>query len=314
MSKVFLVGEPMALFSASTLGSIEDVKNFNRSLAGAEVNVCIGLKRLGHDVEYVTKLGKDPFAKYIIKALNNEGIGTRYITTDPAYLTGFQVKSKVNSGDPEVANFRKGSAASHLSVDEINEVDFTDIEHVHITGIFPALSVTCRQAVYRIIEKAKNNNIMITFDPNLRPSLWESNDTMVEVINDLASKCDIILPGINEGEMLMGSNDPRDIAKFYLDKGAKVVIIKVGAEGAYVATDHEEYMVPGFKVDKVVDTVGAGDGFAVGVISSILEGLTLKEAVVRGNAIGSLQVTVQGDNEGLPDREELEIFMKTKIK
>ena len=94
MSKVFLVGEPMALFSASTLGSIEDVKNFNRSLAGAEVNVCIGLKRLGHDVEYVTKLGKDPFAKYIIKALNNEGIGTRYITTDPAYLTGFQVKTR----------------------------------------------------------------------------------------------------------------------------------------------------------------------------------------------------------------------------
>lgn len=314
MSKVFLVGEPMALFSATTLGSIEDVENFNRSLAGAEVNVCIGLKRLGHDVEYVTKLGKDPFAKYIIKTLNNEGIGTRYITTDPAYLTGFQVKSKVSSGDPEVSNFRKGSAASHLSVDEINEIDFTDIQHVHITGIFPALSVSCRQAVYRIIEKAKNNNIMITFDPNLRPSLWESNDTMVEVVNDLASKCDIILPGINEGEILMGSNDPRDIAKFYLDKGAKTVIIKVGAEGAYVATDNEEYMVPGFKVDKVVDTVGAGDGFAVGVISSILEGLTLKEAVVRGNAIGSLQVTVQGDNEGLPNREELEIFMKTKIK
>jgi 2-dehydro-3-deoxygluconokinase len=73
-------------------------------------------------------------------------------------------------------------------------------------------------------------------------------------------------------------------------------------------------LVPGFKVDKVVDTVGAGDGFAVGIISGLLEKLPLKEAVVRGNAIGSLQVMVPGDNEGLPDRARLEEYIKGKTR
>ena len=88
------------------------------------------------------------------------------------------------------------------------------------------------------------------------------------------------------------------------------MITKVGSEGAYVTTATEEYLVPGFKVDKVVDTVGAGDGFAAGVITALMEGQTLKEAVRRGNAVGAIQVMSRGDNEGLPYPDQLKTFMK----
>ncbi len=133
---------------------------------------------------------------------------------------------------------------------------------------------------------------------------------MVSVINDIASKCDIILPGVDEGLTLTGSNDPNEIANFYLRLGVKAVLVKMGDKGAFVKTHDETYTVPGFKVPKVIDTVGAGDGFAVGVISGLLEKLSLSDAVVRGNAIGSLQVMVPGDNEGLPDRSRLEQYLK----
>jgi 2-dehydro-3-deoxygluconokinase len=133
---------------------------------------------------------------------------------------------------------------------------------------------------------------------------------MVRVINDLARYSDIILPGIHEGLLLTGSKDANVIADFYLDLGISTVVIKLGEQGAFVKTNNDCYVVPGFKVSKVIDTVGAGDGFAVGVISGLMEGLSLQEAVKRGAAIGALAVMSLGDNEGLPDRERLVSYMQ----
>ena len=311
MSEVILFGEPMALFVADTVGPLEDVEHFTRSLAGAEVNVCIGLTRLGHKATYITRLGDEPLGRYVEKFLTKEGIGTEFITFDPVYRTGIQLKNKVVEGDPYAPYYRKGSAASHMSVKEIDAIDFEGIKHVHITGIPPALSESCRQATYRLFERAKENNVYITFDPNLRPALWESKEVMIQTINDLASRADMVLPGTAEGLILMGSDKPEEMADFYQRLGAKTVVIKLGGAGAYVRTEKESYTVEGFKVEKVIDTVGAGDGFAVGVISGRLEGLSLKDCVRRGNAIGAIQIQHISDNEGLPTREELEAFISS---
>ncbi|ROR28257.1 2-keto-3-deoxygluconate kinase [Mobilisporobacter senegalensis] len=312
MSEVILFGEPMALFMADTYGPLEEVEHFTRSLAGAEVNVCIGLTRLGHKATYITRLGDEPLGHYIENFLKKESIGTEFITYDPIYKTGFQLKSKVKSGDPYVPYYRKGSAASHMGIKEIDAIDFNGIKLVHITGIPPALSDTCREATYRLIERAKENHIFITFDPNLRPALWESQEVMTQTINDIASKCHMILPGTSEGLILMGSEDPEKIADFYQGLGIKKVLVKLGPDGAYVRDEDTSYTVPGFKVEKVVDTVGAGDGFAAGVISGLLENLSIKESVLRGNAIGSIQVTHISDNEGLPTRQELDEYIKQR--
>lgn len=312
MSEVILFGEPMALFMADTYGPLEEVEHFTRSLAGAEVNVCIGLTRLGHKATYITRLGDEPLGHYIENFLKKESIDTEFITYDSIYKTGFQLKSKVKSGDPYVPYYRKGSAASHMGIKEIDAIDFNGIKLVHITGIPPALSDTCREATYRLIERAKENHIFITFDPNLRPALWESQEVMTQTINDIASKCHMILPGTSEGLILMGSEDPEKIADFYQGLGIKKVLVKLGPDGAYVRDEDTSYTVPGFKVEKVVDTVGAGDGFAAGVISGLLENLSIKESVLRGNAIGSIQVTHISDNEGLPTRQELDEYMKQR--
>ena len=311
MGKTILFGEPMALLIADTVGPLEDVEHFTRSLSGAEVNVSIGLSRLGHEVSYMTRLGDDPFGRYIENKLKEDNIGTEFVTYDPVYRTGIQLKNRVTDGsDPYAPYYRKGSAASHITTAEIDMIDFSDIEHVHVTGIPPALSKTSRAATYRLMERAKENNVFLTFDPNLRPALWESEEVMIEVINDLASKADIILPGIEECKILAGSEDFNTIADFYKKKGVNTIVIKNGANGAYVCDGDESYTVEGFKVEEVVDTVGAGDGFAVGVISGRLEGLSLKEMVRRGNAIGAIQVTNISDNAGLPTHEELEAFIK----
>lgn len=308
MAEVILFGEPMAMFVAMTEEPLSEVTDFTRMLAGAEVNVAIGLRRLGHSAAYVTKLGRDPFGEYIEGKLNSEGIETQ-IAYDSEHFTGFQLKSKVSKGDSEVFYFRKNSAASFMTEADIEKLDMTGAKLLHITGIPPALSRDCRNATYRLIERAKDEGMYITFDPNLRPSLWESRTTMIRTINHLSSMADIVLPGTGEGKMLMGSGEPAEIAAFYRNLGAKAVIVKDGANGAYIDTDGIRESFPGYPVEKVVDTVGAGDGFAVGIISAILEELSIEEMISRGNAIGSMQVSVKGDNEGLPTREKLEAFL-----
>lgn len=253
MSKTILFGEPMALLIAAAEGPLEEVTHFERALSGAEVNVSIGLSRLGHDVEYLTRLGDDPFGHYIEKTLRENQIGTEMITYDPIYRTGIQLKNRVTDGsDPYAPYYRKGSAASHISEEEIDSIDLSDVELVHITGIPPALSETARKASFRLMERAKEKGITITFDPNLRPALWENEEIMRNVINRMAEYADIILPGIEECRILVGTDDKKKAAEFYQACGIKTVIIKDGAKGAFVKEKDKAYMVPGFKVKKLL--------------------------------------------------------------
>lgn len=313
MSRILTVGEPMALFVAGKEGSLEEVERFDRFVAGAEVNFSIGMSRLGHAVTYITQLGNDPFGKNIEKFLQENRIDTTYLTYVPEYLTGMMWKEKVFSGDPEVFSARKNSAASHMGLDTIRGLDWEGFDHIHLTGILPALSLGCREMVYELIAQARARGVQISYDPNLRPGLWPDKKEMIRVINDLACRADIVLPGIEEGKLLTGEQGVQEIADYYHAAGVKTVVIKLGAKGAFTSSEGESFYTEGFPVREVVDTVGAGDGFAVGVVSGVLEGLPLKEAVSRGAAIGALAVMAPGDNDGLPDRNALESYMKDAL-
>ena len=148
------------------------------------------------------------------------------------------------------------------------------------------------------MRRMRGKGASLSFDPNLRPSLWPSERRMIAEINALAAHAHWVLPGLEEGRLLSGWQEPADIAAFYLDMGVDAVAIKLGPSGAYYRDAHGEGLVPGVPVATVVDTVGAGDGFAVGVVSALLEGLPLPDAVARGNWIGSRAVQVRGDMEG----------------
>jgi 2-dehydro-3-deoxygluconokinase len=309
MSEVILFGESMVMFVADKPGALEDVEHFTTYLAGADVNVAIGLLRLEHPATYITRLGNDTLGKFIKKKLSAEGIHA-HIIIDKEHFTGFQLKGKVLTGDPIVDYYRRNSAASHLCPDDIEGFDFSDARLLHVTGIPPALSAKTRAATFRMIEKAHEAGLLISFDPNLRPGLWENEETMVRVLNDIACRCDFILPGCKEGIKLMGSDDPEKIAEYYLSHGAKMVTVKLGRRGSYTQSTDEHFYQERKPIDKIVDTVGAGDGFAVGIISGIMEGLPLYDTVERANAIGALQLRHEGDNEGLPTKDTLKIYLE----
>ena len=306
---LILVGEPMGLLIAQSEGSLDSVKGYDLAVAGAEFNVAVGTARLEHKVTYMTKLGNDPFGRLIVNELNENKIGSEFVSFSDERPTGFMLKGRTSIGDPDIFYFRKNSAASTLSEADVEKIDLSRYTHIHLTGILPALSDSAKKATFALMKKAKAQGLFISFDPNLRPQLWRSESDMVQTLNELASYADLVLPGENEGKILVGTKDAKLINEFYLRAGVKICVTKCGSKGAYVSTAKgENYMVDGYTVKKVVDTVGAGDGFATGVITGLIENLPLAEAVKRGTAIGAIQVMSRGDNEGLPTREELANF------
>lgn len=304
---VITIGEAMAMFVATETGDLAAAEKFVKRVAGAELNVATGLARLGLKVGWVSRVGNDSFGRYVLQQLAKEQIDSRGVTTDERFATGFQLKSKVEDGtDPIVEYFRKGSAASHLSVEDFNEDYFSSARHLHLSGVAAALSATSLELLNHTAKAMKAKGKTISFDPNLRPVLWKSEAEMVKQLNQLAFQADWVLPGVKEGVILTGQKTPEAIADFYLERGVKTVVLKTGADGAWFKTSGgEKGAVSAVRVDNVVDTVGAGDGFAVGVISALLEGKSLQHAVSRGNKIGSLAIQVIGDSEGLPTRSAL---------
>ena len=304
--KIILMGEPMGLFMANETGPLSKVNTFTASIAGAEYNVAVGLARLGHTPAYCTRLGFDPLGERILDGMRQNHIATDLVTQAPGELTGFMMKSSTDQGDPDIAYYRKGSAASRLSAHDIDKLDLYGCERLHVTGIFPAVSDSALSATRRLIARAKALELPISFDPNLRPQLWESEKKMVATLNSLAEGAETVLPGLGEGKLLTGQDTPEAVAAFYHHLGVKNVVVKLGKDGAYYSEkDGQSGYSPAFPVKKLVDTVGAGDGFAAGVISALAEGETLEEAAFRGNAMGAIQITHKSDNEGLPTREQL---------
>lgn len=313
MPDIITIGESMVMFIASQGEALESVTDFSRHLAGAESNVAIGLARLGHKSGWMSSLGNDPFGRYIRKTIESEGVDTSTVTLSSVYPTGMLIKERNDVGDPQVYYYRKHSAAANYTTEMLQENYFNEGKIFHVTGIFPALSPECKDALLAAIKIAKSKGMMISFDPNIRLKLWTAAEAKATLL-EIAELSDLILPGLHEAEILVGTTDWKQVAKFFHEKGNKIVIMKNGAEGAYYSICQEDGSIQegyetGFKVEKVVDTVGAGDGFAVGVLSAIREGLSLGEAVKRGNAIGSLAVMVRGDYDGYPTREKLEEYL-----
>ena len=313
---VVTLGETMVLFQSMQNSRLQYASLFEKSLGGAESNVAIGLTRLGKKVRWISRLGADPFGDYIYAVLKGEGVEVTYVTRDKQKPTGVMFKESQLGKDPQIFYYRKSSAVSAWDPKELHIEMFQGAKLFHFTGITPALSSNCKIVVFHAVKLAKQAGLTISFDPNMRFKLWKKEEAR-QIFLQLLRLCDIVLPGIDEGKLITGESDPDLIAKYMLNSGPQLVIIKLGEKGAIAYTndnhgDIEKIFVPGFPVKQVIDTVGAGDGFTAGFLSAYLDDKPLNECLKRANAVGAIVIQHRGDWEGLPSLEEVEQFISGK--
>lgn len=309
--EIVTFGESMVLFNPDTTGPLRYVHNFNKSIAGAESNVAIALARLGHHVGWFSKIGDDEFGRYIKAIIRGEGVDVSRVVTDPHNNTGLLFKERFAHVNPNVYYYRKNSAASNMVIKDLDFDYIKSSKILHVTGITLALSPSARETVFKAVEFAKANNVLVSFDPNIRLKLWrieEARPTLLE----MAKLADIIFPGQDEGRLLLGTEDPKEIAREFLDMGCKIVAVKLGKEGCYLAKQEEDEFVTGYIVEKPEDTVGAGDGFAAGFLSGVLQNFSLRGCGQLANAVGAMATLVRGDMEGFPTLQQVQRFMGTE--
>ncbi|MGG4141615.1 sugar kinase [Paenibacillus algorifonticola] len=306
---IITFGESMALFMPQEHKAIERATTLEQGFGGAESNVAIGLSRLGSSVGWFGALGNDPFGRIILKTLRGEGVDVSRVRLSEEAPTGMMFRETV-AGRMAVHYYRKHSAASRMEPEHLDEAYIQGAKLLHVTGITAALSENCRRTVRRAIDIAKDAGVKVSFDPNLRLKLWSIEEAR-EVLLPFAAAADYFLPGWDE-LMLLYNTDSYDVVKQKLLELDAVKIIKGKDDATIVLDGNEETAVPFYKADKVIDTVGAGDGFCAGFLAGIMKGMTPVDAVKLASINGSLVVQMRGDWEALPEWSVVEQRMSDK--
>ncbi|WP_258171175.1 sugar kinase [Paenibacillus sp. R14(2021)] len=300
---VVTFGESMGLFFPEGGGGLNQGRTIMQSFGGAESNVAIALARLGCKPGWFGLLGEDPLGHAIHRTIRGEGVDVSQVRFVEEAPTGLMLREQTR-GQLSVYYYRRGSAASLLTAADLDPAYIASGNILHITGITPALSPTCAEAVFEAVRIAKAAGVKVSFDPNMRFKLWTSEQAR-PVFLALAEQADYFLPGYDELKLMYGSDQEDELLEHVRALPGTTVIKSIANHNLLLSRD-EEIRIPFESVERVVDTVGAGDAFTGGFLAGITKGLSLEDAVRLGGLAGALTVQQEGDWEALPFWKEVD--------
>jgi 2-dehydro-3-deoxygluconokinase len=279
--------------------TLDDADVLALDIGGAEANLSIGLSRLGHSARFISRVGDDPFGHRMRATLDREGVNTAYLATDTGAQTGVFFREWLPDGARRVYYYRAGSAASRMVPEDLRPEAFAGARIVHLTGITPALSASCAASVAKAIDLARDAGALVSFDPNYRPRLWDVAGARA-ALRPLLERTDILLMGHEDAQAVLGEGDDEALLERGAALGARVVVLKLAERGALALADGRRYAAPAHPVARVVDPVGAGDGFDAGFLAGWLRGYSIEDSLDLGARIGAAAVEVLGDYAGYP--------------
>ena len=306
MVDVIAIGELLIDMIADSDGvSLEEQTKFKRFAGGAPANFAVGVKRLGLSSGMITKVGDDFFGRFLIKILKEEQVDISQIKITEEYKTALAFVGLDEKKNPSFSFYRSPCADIMLNDNEIDE-DYIKSARLLMCGTVSLADEPARSAIFKAIEYAKKNGLQLACDPNLRDDLWHFNDPR-EYIFKVLKDTDIFLPSVSEAEFITGEKG-EEAFEAILELGPSIVGITHGAEGSTILTKDETFFAPSYKVD-VIDTTGAGDSFAAGLITGLLTNMPLEKIPHFANAVSAVKITRKGAMN-IPTRKEVEYFMK----
>jgi 2-dehydro-3-deoxygluconokinase len=297
------LGETMALLTTAGVGRLRHATALTLGVAGAESNVAIGARRLGCPAAWVGRVGDDDLGELVVASLRAEDVDVAGVVRDPGAPTSLMLKERRTADIVRVRYYRRGGPGSRLEPGDLDPDQVASAGLLHLTGITPALSDSARATVEHALELARAAGVPVSFDLNYRSTLWPP-DRAAAVCRDLAARADLVFAGDDEAELLGLTGDPAELARGLAGLGAGHAVVKLGERGAVAAVDGRVHAVDPVPV-RAVDPVGAGDAFVAGYLAETLAGRPVPERLAAAAACGAFAVTVPGDWEGLPSRDEL---------
>lgn len=315
MKKLLAIGEALIDMIPSNTGRIMDVNNFTPKVGGAPLNVCGAYTKLGGSSNIITMLGKDPFGDKIVNELMGFGINTDYVKRTNAANTSLAFVALDENANREFSFYRNMGADMLMSEDDVDKNWFMDAYALHFCSVslgdFPM-----RRAHNKAIKYAKENGLIVSFDPNVRLPLFDDHEYLKNVIHEYIQYADILKISDEEVEFIFGNKDIEENLDYLFDQGVKLLVYTSGKDGAVAYTKNVVAHSKGIKVN-AVDTTGAGDGF-IGCLLyqmakenvdleqiNILTEEQLKTYLDLSNKFCSISVTKEAAIASYPTTEEL---------
>jgi len=302
MGDLIAIGEAMVELNQTKEGA-----PYVQGFGGDTSNAMIAAARLGADAAYFTAVGADHFGHALTDLWMREGVDASRIVVSGGAHTGLYFVT--HGPDGHVFSYmRAGSAASRIGEADLPVDRIKETKILHASGISQAISSSAADAVFAAIDIAHGAGRLVSYDPNLRLKLWPLRRARA-VIHEAMRATDIALPGFDDAEALTGLTDPDAIADFYLNLGARVVVVKLGRLGAVAATPEKRERIIARKV-KAVDATGAGDCFDGAFLTEYLRTGDPFASARFANIAAGLSTQGFGAVAPLPRRSDVEAAMK----
>ena len=296
---IVCIGE--SLIELSTNEGLTYAMSLNKYYGGDTITAAVAASRLGSKVGYITRVGNDYFKDFLLDSWQAENIDITCVKLVEGY-NGLYFISRLANGEKEFAYYRKKSAATNLTVDDIPEDYIASANIVYATGITQSLSLSTKEAVKKAFKIAKEKENQVAYDPNFTSRLWDVEEAK-EAMEEVIEYVDIMMLNTkHDAEKLLGISSSDQIIKYFWDRGVSTVIVKRGTNGVDIGYNGEIVHIPAI-VKNIVDTTGSGDAFNGGVLHGIASGLTPFEAVKLATSVASFQVQGVGAINSIPTRE-----------
>lgn len=292
---VFTFGEAVAVFAALDELPVSRARDYQRWTGGAELNVAVGLSRLGLSARWFSRLGADGLGEAVLADARAEGVITDSVIMDETANTGLIIRNSSSQAPIDVTYWRKNSAACNMSVNDISSELVLASDWVHITGITPAISESAKAITIKIKEIVKNANHPHSLDLNIRKKLWSIQEA-AKTLRPLVEGVEVLIGGVDE---FQGVFESQDYVASAFKAGAKRLVVTNGSGTVHIYSENFDKELPSLSV-KLVDPVGAGDALVAGLLAGLLKGLDLEAAAKQGIICGAWAVTGIGDWGGLP--------------
>ena len=297
---IAIIGECLIELSAN--GTLADTSTLNKYFGGDTVTTAVAIARLGGNVTYITKVGNDGFSEFILSSLQKEHIDTSLIKTNDEQ-NGMYIVSKTPE-NKEILYYKRKTAASKLSIDDLNEDCIKKLKLVYSTGVIQSLSAGSRELVRETFKCAKENDVMTAYDPNYTSCFMNSADTR-EFFEEIIDYTDIIFLSFkNDAFKLYEIESADKVIKHLWDKNVKIVVIKSHIDkGYYIGYNGEINFIECYNTQKAIDTTASGDVFNGGFLYAITNGYAPLDAAKFAAVVSGLQTQNYGAIQAIPYKQ-----------
>ena len=299
------LGEVLAVLRSEHAGPLRRGQSMRLSIAGSESNVAIGVSRLGHSAVFVGRTGADALGSVVRSALLGAGVAAE-LSVDPERPTGLMLVERRMHDVRRVQYYRRASAGSALTPDDVEAATFAGARLLHVTGITPLLSDSAAAAVAAAVAQACSHGIPVSLDLNYRSAL-AAPEQFRSTLGPLVASADIVFASVDEARLFLGGPaqlEPEELAVAMMGWGAAEVVLTDGRRGAWGLAGGRCFRQPAAPVS-AADPIGAGDAFVAGYLAARLDGQPFQERLALASRVAAVCVGTDGDWEGLPAADEL---------